>query len=48
MEAYGEMVKKLSKLQTLTTKWETVNPKLTALNMELVRVEDEIEKLLDN
>ena len=28
-------------------KRETVNPKLTALNMELARVEDEIEKLLN-
>ena len=41
------MVKKLSEFQTLTAKWETVNPKLTALNMELARVEDEIEKLLN-
>lgn len=32
---------------TLTAKQETVNPKLTALNMELARVEDEIEKLLN-
>ena len=32
---------------TLTAKRETVNPKLTALNMELARVEDEIEKLLN-
>ena len=44
---YGEMVKKLSEFQTLTAKRETVNPKLTALNMELARVEDEIEKLLN-
>ena len=44
---YGEMVKKLSEFQTLTAKQETVNPKLTALNMELARVEDEIEKLLN-
>ena len=45
--SYGEMVKKLSEFQTLTAKRETVNPKLTALNMELARVEDEIEKLLN-
>ena len=44
---YGEMVKKLSEFQTLTAKREKVNPKLTALNMELARVEDEIEKLLN-
>ena len=44
---YGEMVKKLSEFQTLTAKRETVNPKLTALNMELARVENEIEKLLN-
>ena len=44
---YGEMVKKLSEFQTLTAKRETVNPQLTALNMELARVEDEIEKLLN-
>ena len=44
---YGEMVKKLSEFQTLTAKRETVNPKLTALNMELARVEEEIEKLLN-
>ena len=44
---YGEMVKKLSEFQTLTAKRETVNPKLTALNMELAHVEDEIEKLLN-
>ena len=41
------MVKKLSEFQTLTAKRETVNPKLTALNMELARVEEEIEKLLN-
>ena len=41
------MVKKLSEFQTLTAKRETVNPKLTALNIELARVEDEIEKLLN-
>ena len=44
---YGEMVKKLSEFQTLTAKRETVNPKLTALNMEFARVEEEIEKLLN-
>jgi hypothetical protein len=31
----------------LTAKAETVNPKLTALNVELAQVEDEIEKLLN-
>ena len=44
---YGEMVKKLAQFQTLTGKREKVNPKLTALNVELARVEDEIEKLLN-
>ncbi len=44
---YGEMVKKLSEFQTLTAKATTVNPKLTALNVELAQVEDEIEKLLN-
>ena len=41
------MVKKLAQFQTLTGKREKVNPKLTALNVELARVEDEIEKLLN-
>ena len=44
---YGEMVKKLSEFQTLTAKATTVNPKLTALNVELAQVKDEIEKLLN-
>lgn len=44
---YEAMVKKLSEFQTLTAKAETVNPKLTALNVELAQVEDEIEKLLN-
>ena len=39
--------KKLSEFQTLTAKAATVNPKLTALNVELVQVEDEIEKPLN-
>ena len=42
-----EMVKKLSEFQTLTAKATTVNPKLTALNVELAQVENEIEKLLN-
>lgn len=44
---YEAMVQKLSEFQTLTAKTETVNPKLTALNVELAQVEDEIEKLLN-
>lgn len=45
---YGEMVKKLAAFQTLTSGNPTkANPKLTALNVELVQVEAEIEKLLD-
>ncbi len=44
---YGEILKKLSKFQTLTAKAATVNPKLTALNVELAQVKDEIEKLLN-
>ncbi len=39
--------KKLAQFQTLTGKREKVNPKLTALNVELAHVEDEIEKLLN-
>ena len=38
---------KLSEFQTLTAQTETVNPRLTALNVELAQVEDEIEKLLN-
>ena len=45
---YEAMVHKLSEFQTLTAKAETVNPRLTALNVELAQVEDEIEKLLNN
>ena len=41
------MTKKLAQFQTLTGKREKVNPKLTALNVELARVKDEIEKLLN-
>ena len=41
------MEHKLSEFQTLTAKAETVNPRLTALNVELAQVEDEIEKLLN-
>ncbi len=44
---YGEMVKKMAQFQTLTGKREKVNPKLTALKVELTHVEDEIEKLLN-
>lgn len=44
---YGEMVKKMAQFHSLTGKREKVNPKLTALNVELARVEDEIEKLLN-
>lgn len=44
---YEAMVQKLSEFQTLTAQAETVNPKLTALNVELAQVEDEIEKLLN-
>ena len=41
------MVKKMAQFQTLTGKRETVNPKFTALKVELAHVEDEIEKLLN-
>ena len=44
---YEAMVQKLSEFQTLTAQAETINPKLTALNVELAQVEDEIEKLLN-
>ena len=44
---YGEMVKKMAQFQTLTGKREKVNPKLTAIKVELAHVEDEIEKLLN-
>ena len=46
---YNEMINKLKGFQILTGGNPTkVNPKLTALNVELVQVENEIEKLLDN
>lgn len=44
---YGEMRKKMVEFQTLRAHTTTVNPKLTALNVELVQVEAEIEKLLN-
>lgn len=44
---YGEMRKKMAEFQTLTARSTTVNPKLTALNVELAQVEAEIEKLLN-
>jgi len=45
---YGEMLKKMAEFQTLTGGNPTkANPKLTALNVELAQVEDEIEKLLN-
>jgi len=43
------MVKKLRDFQILTQgNSKKVNPKLSALNMELAQVDAEIEKLLDN
>jgi hypothetical protein len=46
---YGEMVKKLGEFKTLTGDNITkVNPKLTALKIELAQVESEIEKLLSS
>lgn len=44
---YGEMRKKMAEFQTLRAHTTTVNPKLTALNVELAQVEAEIEKLLN-
>lgn len=44
---YGEMRKKMAEFQTLRARSTTVNPKLTALNVELAQVEAEIEKLLN-
>jgi len=45
---YNEMVKKLQVFQVLTKGHPAkVNPKLTALNVELAEVDSEIEKLLD-
>jgi len=51
MEAfiYAEMVEKLREFQTLTRRRKSavVNPKLTALRVELAQVESEIGKLID-
>ena len=46
---YRQMEKKLADYKTLTgcKKKKAVNPKLTAKQLELARVESEIEKLLD-
>jgi len=45
---YDEMRRKMSEFQTLTAcKSSKVNPKLTALNVELAQVETEIEKLIN-
>ncbi len=44
---YGEMRKKMAEFQTLRARSTTVNPKLTALNVELAQMEAEIEKLLN-
>lgn len=44
---YGEMRKKMAEFQTLRARSTTVNPKLTAMNVELAKVEAEIEKLLN-
>lgn len=41
------MRKKMVEFQTLRTHTTTVNPKLTALDVELAQVEAEIEKLLN-
>jgi hypothetical protein len=46
---YREMRRKMAAFQTLTGGHGTkVNPKLTALNVELAKVEAEIEKLINN
>ena len=46
---YHEMVRKLRDFQTLTSgNARKANPKMTALTVELARVDAEIEKLLDN
>jgi len=46
---FGEIRRKMAEFQTLTGgNPSKVNPKLTALNVELAQVETEIEKLLDN
>jgi hypothetical protein len=45
---YSEMLRKMGEFQTITGDNPTkANPKLTALNVELVQVENDIEKLLD-
>ena len=44
---YQQMMKKLKVCKTLTGRKKTSSPKLTAKQMELARVESEIEKLLD-
>jgi len=43
---YGEMQKKMSVFQTLSSGATRANPKLTALKVELVQVENEIKQLL--
>ena len=47
---YGEMVKKLDAFKTLTGRKKTskVNPKLTAKQLELAKIESEIEKLVES
>jgi len=47
---YGEMVKKLKEFKTLTgrTKAAKANPKLTAKQLDLARVNGEIEKLVES
>jgi hypothetical protein len=46
---YTEMVARLREFQTLTTHGKTAgNPKMTALKVELAKVEAEIQKLLDS
>jgi len=45
---YNELFRKMSEFQTLTRKNPSkANPKLTALNLELAKVDNEIEKLID-
>jgi len=47
---YGEMVKKLQEFKTLTSRKRAAkaNPKLTAKQLELAKVEGEIEKLVES
>jgi hypothetical protein len=47
---YNEMVKKLNEFKTLTSRRKTAkaNPKLTAKQLELARIEGEIEKLIES